>query len=132
MFLTDFDLTLNWFCCNKSEILSDLILNLRNEWMYFVICMHCSNILPASLGGQKKFNWDNQQKRETTFPDSKGTKGVGTQFFSKNLVWKVTLKDAVPRENPENFRKNDFLCSTQGKNTNFKFTTRHCRMLELI
>ena len=41
MFQTVFVLTLNWFCFNKSETLSDLIQNLRNEWMYFVICMHC-------------------------------------------------------------------------------------------
>ena len=53
--------------------------------------MHCSIILPTGLSGlvgrgkpmKSQFNWENQQKRET----------------------KVTLKDAVLRENPENFKK---------------------------
>ena len=64
--------------------------------------MHCSNILPASLGGQKKFNWDNQQKRETTFPDSKGTKGVKLNFFQKFGV-ESDLKGCCAQGKPRKF-----------------------------
>ena len=41
--------------------------------------------------------------------------GFREAIFSKVLVWEVTLEDAVPKENSEDFRKYGFLPSTHGK-----------------